>query len=185
MEKFEGVVNTAILIKKVLTWWKILNVGSNGLDGRFNDELIAPIRDPEDERLHTILRFGTMALQMGGKQGKREKQLTRDTSQAIFHTCNGLVSLCQHLLSTTHEYVLLGQFSSDILEKEFSKLRQGSGGTYFINVQQIVEQNNINRAKLLLSLKADLSEEEPGHKCTNCNFVLESKEDAFENVGNL
>ena len=153
MEKFDGVGDTAIFINKVLTWWKILNVKSQYMDIRCNDDLQAAISDPCDERLETILKFGDMALQMGGKQGKRQKQLTRDTAQAIFHTCNGLVSLCRQLLSTSHQYVLFGQFSTDPLEKEFSKLRQGSGGTYFINVQQIVEKSNINRAKLLLALK--------------------------------
>ncbi|GFO34950.1 transposable element p transposase [Plakobranchus ocellatus] len=124
MEKFEDIEDTAIFINKVLTWWKILNVKSQYMDVRQNDHLQAAIGDPNDERLETILNFGNMALQMAGKQGKRQKQLTRDTAQAIFHTCNGLVSLCRHLLLTSHQYVLLGQFSTDPLVKEFSKLRQ-------------------------------------------------------------
>ena len=32
-------------------------------------------------------------------------------------------------LATSHKYVLLGQFSTDQLEKEFGKLHQRSGGT--------------------------------------------------------
>ena len=112
------------------------------MDVRQNDCLQAAVTDPDDERLTTLLQFGVMAQEMAGRQGKRQKQLTRDTAQAIYHTCNGLVSLCRHLLSTSHQYVLLGQFSTDLLEKEFSKLRQGSGGTYFINVQQIEEKTD-------------------------------------------
>ena len=50
-----------------------------------------------------------MALQMGEKQGKRVKQLTRDTAKATY-TCFGLVELCRHLLKLSHEYVLLGKF---------------------------------------------------------------------------
>ena len=30
------------------------------------------IRDPDNSRLQTILRFGDMALKMAGKKGKRE-----------------------------------------------------------------------------------------------------------------
>ena len=188
MEKFDDVGDTAIFINKVLTWWKILNVKSRHMDTRHSDNLQAAVSDPSDERLETLLKFGDMALQMGGKQGKRQKQLTRDTSQAIFHTCNGLVALCRQLLSTTHQYVLFGKFSTDPLEKQFSKLRQGSGGTYFINVQQIVEKSNINRAKLLLILKTDkavMDAEEPGHSCSDCGFVIESNEKACETVDNL
>lgn len=186
LKEFEGVEDTAIFINKVLTWWKILNVKSRYMDIRQNDNLQAAISDPCDERLGTVLAFGDMALQMAGKQGKRQKQLTRDTAQAIFHTCNGLVSLCRHLLTTSHQYVLVGQFSSDPLEKEFSKLRQGSGGTYFINVQQIVEKTNINKAKLLLTLKTDsINNEDAGHACSDCKFTLESDEKACETVDNL
>ena len=185
MKMFDGVSDTAVFINTVLTWWKIVNVKSKSISTRRNDDLKAPVSDPHDPRLDTLLRFGDMALQMGGKQGKRQKQLTRDTSQAIFHTCNGLVSLCRQLLSRNHQYVLLGKFSTDPLEKEFSKLRQGSGGTYFINVQQVVEKSNINKAELLVKLKADMDDEEPGHSCADCGFMIECDEEACETADAL
>lgn len=185
MVKREDVKDTAAFIKKVLTWWKIVNVKSQYMDTRHKDPLQAAVSDPSDERLDTILQFGRMAKEMAGRQGSRQKQLTRDTAQAVFHTCNGLVSLCRHLLGTTHKYVLLGQFTTDPLEKEFSKLRQGSGGTYFINVQQIVEKTNINRSRLLLSLKADTENEKPGHSCSSCDFQLRNCEEACETVDSI
>lgn len=188
MGKFTGVEATASFIMKVLTWWKLVNVKSKGKDIRQNDALQAAVSDPGDPRLDMLLKFGDMAQQMAENQGRRQKQLTRDTAQAIYHTCNGLVSLCRHLLSTSHEYVLLGQFSTDPLEKEFSKLRQGSGGTYFITVQQITEKSNIDRAKLLLALKTDktvMDNVVPGHACSQCNFALESDERACQTMDNL
>ena len=51
-----------------------------------------------------------MCKKMISTTGKRVKQLTRDTSLAIHQTCNGLVELTRHLLSTTHKYVVLGKF---------------------------------------------------------------------------
>ena len=45
--------------------------------------------------------------------------------------CYGLVELTSYLLSTSHEYVCLGVFSTDKLENGFSKLRQGSGGVSY------------------------------------------------------
>ena len=187
MENFEGVSDTVLFIDKVLEWWKIVNVRSPFLDSRFNDELRGAISDPDDPRLQTLLDFGDMALAMRGDQGSRIKKLTLDTAKAIHHTCYGLVNLCKELLSTTHEYVLLGQFSSDPLEKQFGKLRQGSGGTYFINVQQIVEKCNIDRARLLLLLKADEDYEamSEGHSCGACQFEIESHERACETVDNI
>ena len=134
MRNVEGREHTAAFIKIVVNWWKISNVKSIGVDVRFNNKLQAVVQDPLDERLNTILQFGEMALQMKGGQGKRYKQFTRDTAQAVHHTCNGIVSLCRSLLRVSQNYVLLGTFSTDPLEKEFGKLLQGFGGTYFITV---------------------------------------------------
>ena len=44
---------------------------------RHNDPMQGVIRDPDNSRLQTILRFGDMALKMAGKKGKRVKQLCR------------------------------------------------------------------------------------------------------------
>ena len=133
------------------------------------------VQVPLDERLNTILQFGEMVLQMKGGQGKRYKQFTQDTAQAIHHTYNDTVRLCRSLLRVSHNYVLLGTFSTDPLEKEFGKLHQGSGGTYFITVQQIIEYVNISKASLLLSanVNVDSFNIERGHSCFNCSFLLD------------
>ena len=108
-----------------------------------------------------------MALKM---MGRRVKQLSKDTATALYHTCNGLVGLCRQLLSSTHEYVVLGKFTTDYLEKEFGKLRQGSGGTYFISAQQVIEKLHIKQASLLLSLNVNIEDfnVETGHQCPSC-----------------
>ena len=69
-----------------------------------------------------------MVQQMGKKSGsaKQEKELSRDTANGFSHTCRRLISLSRHLLMNKNfEYVLLGKFTSDHIEKEFGKLRQG------------------------------------------------------------
>ena len=48
---------------------------------------------------------------------------------------------------------MLGIFTTDYLEKEFGKLRQGSGGTYFIIVQQIMEKVAIKENKAAIKFK--------------------------------
>ena len=63
-----------------------------------------------------------MALNVAGSQGNRKKQLFQNTATAIHHTSSGIVSLCRHLLGKSHKYVLLGQFSTDPLEKKIGKL---------------------------------------------------------------
>nr|XP_047135436.1 uncharacterized protein LOC124812623 [Hydra vulgaris] len=180
--------DTADFINIVVSWWKVLNVKGTGADVRFNDELQAVIRDRNDNRLENVLNFRNMALKMAGKQGKRKKQLTCDTAQPIYHTCNGVVELCRSLLNSSHQYVILSEFSTDPLEKEFSKLRQGSGGTYFITVQQVIEKLNISRAKLLLSLNNPAVDIcfDTTHSYPNCGFLLdESSAEIFDNLPNL
>ena len=175
MRNVDGREHTAAFIKIVVNLWKILNVKSIGVDVRFNNKLQAVVQDPLDERLNTILQFGEMALHMKAGQGKRYKQFTRDTAQAIHHTCKCIVNLCRFLLRVSHNYVLLGTFSTDPLEKEFGKLRQGSGGIYFITLQQIIEKMNISKASLLLSanVNVDNFNIESGHSCFNCSFLLD------------
>ena len=140
-----NVNDTVIFIQLVLEWWGIVNVRMPGLGTRLNDQLRAEITEPDDPRLQTLLKFGEMALKMAGKQGKRSGQLSKDTAFGINHTCNGLVELTKDLLATSHKYVLLGMFSTDPVEKAFSKFRQGSGGTYFINAQQRIEESTSSR----------------------------------------
>ena len=175
MKEVEAVHDTALFIRKVVTFWKILNVKSLG-GVRRNDRLQAVISDPEGPRLKTITEFGDMCKTMISQPGKRIKQLTRDTAVAIYQTCNGLVELPRHLLSTTHQYVVLGKFTTDKLEKSFSKLRQGCGGTYFITVQQILEKLNIQHAKLLLRhTNMEHLPLEAGHTCPQCSYSLDEE----------
>ena len=65
--------DTTLLINKVLTWWKILNVKSFQINKLHNDSLQAEIRSPNDTRLDFIIEFGKMALDMAGSQGNHKK----------------------------------------------------------------------------------------------------------------
>ena len=61
-----------------------------------------------------LSELGDMAEKMmAEKQGAREKQFTKDTSQAFSHTCRGMVALTEYLLNSSHEYVCLGHFPSN------------------------------------------------------------------------
>ncbi|XP_066911172.1 uncharacterized protein [Clytia hemisphaerica] len=172
-----NVTGTVKFIDKVNTMWKILNVRTVGKDIRHNNPLEAVINSSQDSRLQQLIDYADWFLSIGKKSGgKRMKTLTKDTSNALHHTLNGLVELTKHLLMSPHQkYVMIGEFCSDPLEKEFGKLRQGSGGTYFITAQQVLEKLDIKKTKLLLKLNVDLSvlRAEPGHCCDKCFFALD------------
>ena len=66
--------------------------------------------------------------------------------------------MAKHLLQTNRSrYVLLRKLTTNPLENSFRKLRQGSGGTYFINAQQILEIVNFMKTKVLFTLNLDVS----------------------------
>jgi len=183
------VKDTAAFIYKVLQWWKILNVKTCGADTRRNDPYHVPIVDPEDQHLLILKQFGVMAMKMTGKQGFRVRQLSKDTAAAIYQTCYGLVDLCRHLLASSHEYVLLGQFTTYHIEKEYSKLRQGSGGAYFLTVQQIIEKVPVKQASLLLKCDENFetSPLHSGHQCKSCDYILseEGTTEIFDGLPDL
>ena len=70
------------------------------------------------------------------------------------------------------------------LEKAFGKLRQGSGGTYFLTAQAVTEKLCICQAKLFLQLKLDFPDDsEDGHNCARCSQSLTLNE--YEILDNL
>ena len=113
---------------------------------------------------------------MGRKvKSKRTKQLTMDTAKSLYHTLNGIVDLCRHLLATGHEFVMLGEFNNDPIERLFGQIRQGSGGTYFVSALSTLEKLDIMKAKLLLKLNAEdvlKLDTEDGHYCSKCGYKM-------------
>jgi len=136
------------LFLSIIKIFKIVNVKGQFENVRTKDGLRSVISDNTDERLSFLLELANMAVNLGNGV----KQLTINTYCAFSHTWRGIVDLVAHLLDSSHEYVYLGHFSSDPIEKMFGKSRQGSGGTYFINVQQILQKVNIKKAKLCFNL---------------------------------
>ena len=177
----KNVKGTVLFVEKVISFWKIVNVKSPGEDIRLKDSLRDVIKSLDDPALVYLQEFAEMAKFMT-PVGKRVKQLTRDTSKAIMHNCQGLIELVNYLLSSGLHYVILGWFRTDPLEKCFSKLRQGSGGTYFIDAKSVIEKVNIQHAKLCLRLDVEITGID-GHTCNFCEKELTDEE--FEYYKNL
>lgn len=183
-----NVDGTVLFISKFIEFWKFVNVKSLFEDVKLKDSLRGAIFSTEDPRLATLTEMSSFASQLKSTPGKREKQLTRDTSEALQHTCNALHEITKYLLEKNNKYVLLGIFTSDPLEKAFGKLRQGSGGTYFINTQQVIEKINIDTTKLLLQQNIDINKlnTESGHSCSKCSFFLcEKSSEVLDNLPEL
>ena len=143
---------------------------------KFGDPFKKPISDVSDANMASIMSYSWMASQMKGTQGKRVKSLTRDTSLAIQQTCNGIRELTEELLGNSHENVLLGEFTTDYLEAKFGEFRQGSGGAYFITVQNLLEKLHIYKTRFMLHLDIDVPTDLTGeHACFKCNYNLDDR----------
>ena len=165
---------TVIFLSKIIEFWKIVNVHGPYRDVRLRDADRAAIYSAEDMNLQKLSEFSDFVEQyLTPSSSKiRVKKFTKDTSYNIIHTCKGLVELAVYLLSLNHDYVCLGKYTTDYLEKMVGKLRQGSGGTYFITVQQVLEKVCIYKARLLLQLRVDVTDLiDCGHACAKCGYL--------------
>ena len=177
---------TILFLKLVVKFWKIVNVHCKGMDLRVNDERRAVISTKDDERLSFLIDFAAVVNEMKSRTRKRIRKLTIETETMLSHTCSALVNLAQHLLTSGNCYVLFGWFTTDPLEKYFSKLRQGSGGTYFINAQSVLEKVKIHHAKLALRLGVDFDLQSDQHSCLYCNKNLMPQElEVLDNLFSL
>ena len=167
--KVEG---TILFLERIVDYWKVVS-NKNLFLTKFGDPLNKAITIADENNLDILRKFSCLAKEMKGPQGKRVKSLTRDTSLAIQQTCNGIIELTQELLRTSHDYVLLGEFSTDDLEEKFGEFRQGSGGSYFITVQNVLQKLRIQKVRFRLHLKLDTLENEQtvGHLCKKCEFM--------------
>ena len=84
---------------------------------------------------------------------------------------------------------MLWEFSNDPIEREFGKLRQGTGGANFLSAQQMLEKLDIMKAKLLLKLNAADAirlNTEVGHSCSKCAYMMDEDTcDLFDTLPEL
>lgn len=166
--------DTAEFVEMVNHFWHIVSVCSPNLDNRYNDRFRAAIfaRDPwQLTFLDSFAKLANFLRPVGG----RVQSLTIDTATAIANTCIGLSQLTEYLFSLGYSFVLLGKFTTDPLERQFGKYRQGSGGTYLITVRDVICQHRIDGAQLLAKSNAFAFDElrtSPAvtveHSCTRC-----------------
>ncbi|XP_065645388.1 uncharacterized protein LOC136075876 [Hydra vulgaris] len=173
--------DTAVFIEKIMFFSNVVNVKAPGAGIRFRNELCGEIHSVGDQQLQLLRDIAELSNFMK-PTGKRVKQLTLDTSNAI---CYGFIDLVESLLSNGAKYVLLGWFSTDPIEKAFCKLRQGSGDTYFINAKSVIEKINIQHTKLILQLDIPVDGID-GDTCDICfRDISTDEKELLDNIHDL
>ena len=87
-------------------------------------------------------------------------------------------------------YVLPGQIQSDRLEAEFGIIRQGSGGSYLISVEQVLSSVGLRRLKLFSKLNLPASDIHLEKECCAVEFKdnvedLDLLNECFQQSANL
>lgn len=168
--------DTTLFIKFIVKWWTVVNNRQKGLDERLKDLRRTAIASSDCWQISFLMndvpQFASYLAPVNSKN--RNKKLTADTSKALANTSMGLSSLACHLLHTDHNYVLLGMFQTDYLEKQFGKYRQCGGGKYLISVHDISQRFRIDKArkffKSLAGKENTILLPSPEHLCEMCHF---------------
>ena len=164
----KGYHDTATFVSHVTKLWNILNTKSAEKGFRLNDADREPIRSVDDKRLSYLNTMASNFLLMDTSKSVYETrimQLTKDTSNALHITLNGLVDLVKNLLNKGVSYVLPGEFQSDRLEGEFGVYRQSCGGNYYISFEQVKNALCLRRIKLYHTLNIT---QEMNHISSKC-----------------
>ena len=88
--------------------------------------------------------------------------------------------MCQFLLTATtaiqHQYVTIGFFQQDDLEKHFGHFRMSAGCNYYITAQDVAHTHAMDRGRLMLEDKAEIDYSNSHHACDLCEMGLTDAE---------
>ncbi len=115
-----------------------------------------------------------------------KSDISKDTKEGIARFVKNIRLLCERLLHRHgYEFVLLGRYQTDDIERFFCKLRQKVGGGYFLTHMQAVHSTRIVLAKQAFRvaessdalISVDFRTAAEGHNCLNCDRELSFEEE--------
>lgn len=171
--RLRGENSTAAFVEIFVKFWKLMNVRAPSLDQRYNDKYRSVISADEPWQFDFLRHIADLAHFMAPEHARnRDQTLCADTARWLRFTCLGVISVCKFLFHEGFSYVMLGEFSTDLLEKEFGKFRQACGGVYLITVRNVIDKYRLDRARLLSSVDPSMlrrnSDDDRAHSCASC-----------------
>ena len=85
--------------------------------------------------------------------------LSKQTTSALATTLRCTATLIEYLLQEGYAYVLTARFQTDLLERQFSKYRQMSGGRFLVGLREATNNLRILALKSLLKESISLWQE--------------------------
>ena len=128
--------------------WKIVTVKTLLIDHRKRDSFREPILQCNDFKLKYLETFGHLL-----KHCFQVDYLVFPGKHALLSTSRSFLALCAvpgQLFSNLGFYVLLKKFQSDALESRFGWYSRMFGGSYFIAVQHVLQnEQKIKKISLI------------------------------------
>jgi len=168
---------TADFISKIVSFWKLLNCKSVFESKRRNDpdRAVLDFSEAGQEAFEVLRKWSESEILPCRNKGRvREKTMSHDTSNAIVWTCKALIDLANYLLTPgstySHEYVRLGFYQQDDLERYFAHFRRSAGCNYFITTKEVFATFSLDKARLMLDVceEDDFFEASSFHSCDLC-----------------
>ena len=86
--------------------------------------------------------------------------MSAQTSKALSSTCRSLAAIIEDLLDEGYDYVLTARFTTDFLERRFSRYRQMSGGRFLVSLREVCNSEKIISLLSLLKVGINVWEED-------------------------
>ena len=135
--EWQGTLNFLTLVAK---WWKLLNVKSRSKGIRQRDPDSDPINAGNIGNLEFLNKFATSL-----------EEWMKQTFLSCQQTSQSFPLLVKYLIEKRGlDYVLIGNFHSDPLERRFGRYRQLNGANYFGSEKQFLEGEKSIRVKSLI-----------------------------------
>ena len=145
-------------LKVINTWWVISNSKAkyNSLNKMGNAAIFG------DKKTDFLRKLADWLESWENSQIRNSEKftLTKQTFSALITTLRATAALVDDLLEEGFEYVLLSRFSTDPIERRFSRYRQMSGGRFLVSLREVVSSEKIISLKSLLKEKIDIQSEE-------------------------
>jgi len=175
-------VSTADFIQIVSKLWKLLNCKSAFQASRFNDpdRAVVDSVDEESGGFALLLNWAESKFLLKPEGTTRVRTLTKDTAAALTWSCSALADICKFLLLAEapyrHNYVCLGFFQQDDLERHFGHFRMAAGGNFFMTTQEVFATHNIDKARFMLQWCENFDITDSHHLCELCQKPLTDTE---------
>jgi len=167
-----GKDETAKFIELIVDYFYIMNTKSPSTGIHLRD----PLRHPIDSTNHPCFSFLTDFKEMVSKmkpiRARRavgEMTLTTETSVSLSRSIEGFLQMVNFLLANGYQYVLLGRYTSDHIEKLFGKWRQSAGSNYYISVADVMQAERIQWAKITTMVLGRTTAAQSTHFCDLCS----------------